>query len=471
MKDLTEIFNIKIILESVYLDPNFKDTINDIVVRDYENKVYLGSYINANSIKILEIGSGTRSGSHMQGHYTFDIKFKAKVDKITINTELYHCIVKKKNQGGIFALRYPCEIIVPPDIQERKNSKICMDDVKTDDIIDIMVLTRRIVSEIITVVGYITNIHQKIPKFICLPPDFLLSSKHIIPNVTIANKKDDVYFIKPIKSTKDESEKEESSSRMAAIDRPEDESSSRMAAIDRPEDELPKKMNKSGGKKKDGKKKKIKTDIEHIMDEIEIKVDSANVLLISMEDYHSSLEEIIKERSNNSANITTLKLEDNDYKDLINDKPPTMNNSRKGFKKYNSIFIENGSTTSEWQYTNKLYYVLLHAFQNQKKLGSLVVHFNSINLKITIDIITMITGFYSKVCLYFPDNYLTKGFYLAAISFKCGSIDNVKQVADYVDYETENKVKSYFEFIGKEESQYYAILESIINFMKKESLE
>jgi len=126
-------------LEPQYINKNFEKSLDELLRQKVGDRCVQEGYVKRDSIKIVRRSRGKLAGSHLNGHFTFDVEFEADVvnpmsgDKLMVK-------VTNINKLGILAVAPPMSILIPREIHQDKD---LFNGIELDDEIEIEVVDKK----------------------------------------------------------------------------------------------------------------------------------------------------------------------------------------------------------------------------------------------------------------------------------------------------------------------------------------
>lgn len=171
-----QIVKVKVNLESSELDGNYEDKLKKKIKEKYGDSCYLNGFIRKSSIELVKIENGRLLGSHLKGHLTFKVEFKA-LFCIPKKDKSIRCRIKNINKFGAMAVLYPMDIIIPRKLQQYQDIDIFAK-LKEGDYVYVKILDYSVREDKLIVIGTIVEAVLDKPNSLDLPDDALLSNEY-----------------------------------------------------------------------------------------------------------------------------------------------------------------------------------------------------------------------------------------------------------------------------------------------------
>lgn len=171
-----EIIKVKINLPSIYFDKDYEQQIKRKIKDKYGDTCNNTGYMKKSSIEIVNIGVGTKTGSHLSAVMTYPVQFKV-LQCIPRKDKIIRCRIQTLNKFGARARLHPMEIIVPRQIQQYYNMDVFAT-LKEGDYVYVKSLNYSINQGQLTVIGYITELSLEKPNSLEIPNDALITQNY-----------------------------------------------------------------------------------------------------------------------------------------------------------------------------------------------------------------------------------------------------------------------------------------------------
>lgn len=156
---VSQIFTVKVNLKPNELIQSFEDKIKSHIVSRYGDRCYNGAYIKRLSIKIVNIGIGSRVGAHLHGDMTFVVKFSADT-VLPVIGQIFECTVRSINDFGIMAYSHPITVVVPKHLQKMEGSLELLGSINVGDMVHVRTLNYNVKNNMLNVVGIIMDVDK-----------------------------------------------------------------------------------------------------------------------------------------------------------------------------------------------------------------------------------------------------------------------------------------------------------------------
>lgn len=169
-----QIVKVKVILAPSELNHNYEQKLRDKIKNKYGDSCYLNGFIRKSSIELVKISNGVLSGSHLRGHLTFNVEFKA-LFCIPQKGKSVRCRIKNINKFGAMAELYPMDIIIPRKLQQQIHQEVdIFASLKERDYVYVKILNHEIRADKLVVIGTIIEVAIDKPNSLDLPGDALI---------------------------------------------------------------------------------------------------------------------------------------------------------------------------------------------------------------------------------------------------------------------------------------------------------